>query len=157
MSNPGNAIWDGGLADAQLPDHINVDICASSSRDADADPTTGCFSCCTNNGFRLGAVIEGRCLCDTFPRDPTVCAQAAASGDTCLACCQTASYEGAEFSDDSAGRSCSCTGLTDPVSCESTATAPNPYPTCQLCCLEKGFIEVMFFELPAPVCTCLSR
>jgi hypothetical protein len=178
-SGPAGDIWDGGLADSQLPDHINIDVCANTSQDAGGDQSaanSACFGCCQNNGFQASAIIEGRCVCDTFPQgsETTVCAQQAASVDVCQACCQTAGYNGYGFSGNSAAppvpaappapvlpappparSSCTCYGLTDSVSCAGTLNASAPAAACQLCCLQHGFIGSGFSNLGTAFCTCM--
>jgi hypothetical protein len=145
-------IWDGGLADAHLADTINVETCAGV--DTNVDAASGfppeCSTCCTNAGFQVATINDGRCICGAHPqgREGTACARAIASFGACTACCGDAGFSGAGFQGPAgdAGGVCTCSGIQDSVTCASAAGDPNPIAACDLCCVRNSYTSYSYFS-----------
>ena len=155
-SSPPFDIWDGGLVDASLADTINVEACATVDVSVDAAPggrpefPPACTTCCTNAGYQVATINDGRCICGAYPqgREATACAQPIASLGACSACCGDAGFSGAGFQGPSgdAGGICTCQGsFQDTVTCASAAADPNPTAACDLCCVRHSYASSAYY------------
>ena len=161
-------IWDGGLADANLADTINVEACATVDVSFDAAPggpvlfPPACGACCNNAGYKAATINDGRCVCSVYPqgREETACADAVASIGVCGACCNDAGFSGAGLQGPSgdAGGVCTCSAIHDMVTCASTTADPNPSAACDLCCVRHGYANYGYGSRGGAggICTCQS-
>lgn len=135
------------------PSSLNVELCHSLADDQSIDGVNQCSTCCKNGGFsNSGFINAGHCTCGNVPPGDgvTVCASKIATEDECSACCDSG-YSGYVFSQ---GQSCECGDKLDANACACALSDPDPSTSCSRCCLDHGYLAMMYIGIGTPECAC---
>ena len=134
----------GGYTKLEPAPNVDVTSCATIHTIEDG-ASSHCSACCDGVGADASSFInEGACTCG-LPQDDdpgqTVCASAAADGDTCSTCCSGKGYliSGWVGEDVVAhtGAVCGCGFRQDKTVCAGSAQSED---ACTNCCMHEGFI-----------------
>jgi hypothetical protein len=138
----------------QVPDYIDVGVCAQITEATSLSFSGECSTCCQNAGFEDSSSInDDKCTCGNMPDSGggTVCASQNATSDACGACCTGADYTINFWID---GQSCLCNGKKNRTVC---ASAVSDADACAHCCLGNGFLGFGFIGTTGRSCTCHGK